>query len=118
MTKNWPVSCENKVSILFQKRIIVKNIEGLKAHKQFSDYAEEFEYLTNSGIALAVQAISNPAFPLAESESKNLLKLYLSDVGLLTGLLYGTNINAMLMVTHFIIMTTSKKARWMMRLNL
>ena len=86
-----PSNMENK-----KKRIIVKNIEGLKAHKQFSDYAEEFEYLTNSGIALAVQAISNPAFPLAESESKNLLKLYLSDVGLLTNLLYGTNINAVL----------------------
>lgn len=85
-----PSNMENK------KRIIVKNIEGLKAHKQFSDYAEEFEYLTNSGIALAVQAISNPAFPLAELESKNLLKLYLSDVGLLTNLLYGTNINAVL----------------------
>lgn len=86
-----PSNMENK-----KKRIVVKNIEGLKAHKQFSDYAEEFEYLTNSGIALAVQAISNPAFPLAESESKNLLKLYLSDVGLLTNLLYGTNINAVL----------------------
>ena len=86
-----PSNMENK-----KKRIIVKNIEGLKAHKQFSDYAEEFEYLTNSGIALAAQAISNPAFPLAESESKNLLKLYLSDVGLLTNLLYGTNINAVL----------------------
>jgi len=86
-----PSNMENK-----KKRIIVKNIEGLKAHKQFSDYAEEFEYLTNSGIALAVQAISNPAFPLAELESKNLLKLYLSDVGLLTNLLYGTNINAVL----------------------
>lgn len=86
-----PSNMENK-----KKRIIVKNIEGLKAHKQFSDYAEEFEYLTNSGIALAVQAISSPTFPLAESESKNLLKLYLSDVGLLTNLLYGTNINAVL----------------------
>ena len=86
-----PSNMENK-----KKRIIVKNIEGLKAHRQFSDYAEEFEYLTNSGIALAVQAISNPSFPLTESESKNLLKLYLSDVGLLTNLLYGTNINAVL----------------------
>lgn len=86
-----PSNMENK-----KKRIIVKNIEGLKTHKQFSDYAEEFEYLTNSGIALAVQAISSPTFPLAESESKNLLKLYLSDVGLLTNLLYGTNINAVL----------------------
>lgn len=86
-----PSNMENK-----KKRIIVKNIEGVKAHKQFSDYANEFEYLTNSGVALSVQAISNPSFPLIESESKNLLKLYLSDVGLLTSILYGNNINAVL----------------------
>ena len=86
-----PSNMENK-----KKRIIVKNIEDTKSHKQFSDYAEEFEYLTNSGVALPVNAISNPKFPLAESESKNLLKLYLSDVGLLTNLLYGTNIKAVL----------------------
>ena len=86
-----PSNMENK-----KKRIIVKNIEGVKAHKQYSDYADEFEYLTNSGVALPVQAISNPAFPLIESESKNLLKLYLNDVGLLTNILYGNNINAVL----------------------
>lgn len=86
-----PSNMENK-----KKRIIVKNIEGKAGHKQFSDYADEFEYLTNSGVALAVRAISNPKFPLIESESKNLLKLYLSDVGLLTNLLYATNINAVL----------------------
>ena len=86
-----PSNMENK-----KKRIVVRNVEDTKAHKQFSDYAEEFEYLTNSGIALAVHAISNPVFPLAESESKNLLKLYMNDVGLLTNLLYGPNINAVL----------------------
>lgn len=86
-----PSNMENK-----KKRIVVKRIEETSAHKQFSDYAEEFEYLTNSGIALAVQAISNPKFPLMESENKNLLKLYMNDVGLLTFLLYGTNINAVL----------------------
>ena len=79
-----------------KKRIIVKNIEGKSGHKQYSDYAEEFEYLTNSGVVLQVRAISNPKFPLLESESKNLLKLYLSDVGLLTNLLFGTNVNAVL----------------------
>ena len=79
-----------------KKRIVVKKIEDTMGHKQFDDYAEEFEYLTNSGIALPVQAISNPRFPLVESGSKNLLKLYLNDVGLLTYLLYGTNINAVL----------------------
>ncbi|MCR5455455.1 MAG: AAA family ATPase [Bacteroidales bacterium] len=86
-----PSNMENK-----KKRIVVRRIENTSGHKQFSDYADEFEYLTNSGIALSVQAISNPKFPLLESESKNLLKLYLNDVGLLTHLLYGTNINAVL----------------------
>ncbi len=86
-----PSIMENK-----KKRIVVKRIEETASHKQFSDYANEFEYLTNSGIALGVQAVSNPRFPLAESESKNLLKLYMNDVGLLTNLLYGLNINAVL----------------------
>ena len=86
-----PSIMENK-----KKRIVVKRIEETASHKQFSDYANEFEYLTNSGIALGVQAVSNPRFPLTESESKNLLKLYMNDVGLLTNLLYGLNINAVL----------------------
>ena len=86
-----PSNMENR-----KKRIVVKHIEGTAGHKQFSDYDEEFEYLTNSGIALSVQAISNPKFPLLESENKNLLKLYMNDVGLLTNVLYGTNINAIL----------------------
>ena len=86
-----PSNMENK-----KKRIVVKRVEETGSHKQFSDYADEFEYLTNSGIALGVQAVSNPRFPLLESESKNLLKLYMNDVGLLTNLLYGLNINAVL----------------------
>ncbi len=86
-----PSNMENK-----KKRVIVKHVEDTKSHKQFSDYANEFEYLTNSGIALGVQAVSNPRFPLLESESKNLLKLYINDVGLLTSILYGLNINAVL----------------------
>ncbi len=89
--KMIPSNMENK-----KKRVFVNDIEDTKAHKQFSDYADEFEYLTNSGIAIGVQAISNPKFPLRESEEKNLLKLYMNDVGLLTYLLYSTNINAVL----------------------
>ena len=75
--------------------MVYKNIEGKKG-KTFSDYADEFEYLTNSGVALEVSAISNPHFPLVESEQKRLVKLYLNDVGLLTCLLYGLNVNAVL----------------------
>jgi predicted AAA+ superfamily ATPase len=49
-----------------------------------------------SGIALQVDAISNPRFPLLQSVKKSLLKLYLNDVGILTALLYQNNINAVL----------------------
>lgn len=86
-----PSNMENK-----KKRIVVNRIENNHSHKQFSDYADEFEYLTNSGIALGVQSVSNPRFPLLESEKKNLLKLYINDVGLLTYLLYGSNIQSIL----------------------
>lgn len=85
-----PSNLENK-----KKRIVYKNIEDKKG-KTFSDYADEFEYLTNSGVALEVSDISNPRFPLAESDQKKLVKLYLNDVGLLTNLLYELNVNAVL----------------------
>ncbi|MBQ7192178.1 MAG: ATP-binding protein [Paludibacteraceae bacterium] len=85
-----PSNLENK-----KKRVIVKDIENKKG-KQFSDYEEEFEYLVESGIALDVVAISNPHFPLYESVTKSLLKLYLNDVGILTAMLYGNNIDAIL----------------------
>lgn len=52
--------------------------------------------MVSAGIALEVQAISNPTFPLIESAGKNLLKLYLNDVGILTGILYGNKIRAVL----------------------
>lgn len=85
-----PSNLENK-----KKRVVYNKIEN-KTGKHFSDYADEFEYLTNSGVALDVLAISNPHFPLAESEQKRLVKLYLNDNGLLTNLLYGLNVNAVL----------------------
>ena len=85
-----PSSMENK-----KKRVVAQNIEN-KRGKTFGAYQDEFEYLISAGIALNVQAISNPVFPLIESTGKNLLKLYLNDVGILTGILYGNNIRAIL----------------------
>ena len=85
-----PSNMENK-----KKRIVAKDVENRRG-RTFNDYADEFEYLISAGIALNVQAISNPVFPLIESSGKNLLKLYLNDVGLLTGILYGNNIRAIL----------------------
>lgn len=85
-----PSTLENK-----KKRIIIKNIENIKG-KTYSQYQDEFDYLINSGIALEVKAISTPVFPLIESSSKNLLKLYLNDVGILTDILYKNNIRAIM----------------------
>ncbi|MCK9311526.1 MAG: DUF4143 domain-containing protein, partial [Bacteroidales bacterium] len=85
-----PSNLENK-----KKRIVVKEIENKKG-KRFSDYQDEFDYLISAGITLDVKAISQPTFPLIESSGKNLLKLYLNDVGILTGLLYRNNITAVL----------------------
>ena len=85
-----PSNMENK-----KKRVVAQSIEDKKG-KTFADYQDEFEYLIGAGIALNVQAISNPVFPLIESTGKNLLKLYLNDVGILTGILYGNNIRAVL----------------------
>ena len=78
-----------------KKRVVAQNIENKKG-KTFQYYSDEFEYLSSAGIALNVQAISNPLFPLIESTGKNLLKLYLNDVGILSGILYGNNIRAIL----------------------
>jgi len=85
-----PSCLENK-----KKRIVVQDIENIKG-KRFSSYQDEFDYLINSGIALEVKALSTPVFPLIESSGKNLLKLYLNDVGILTNILYKNNIRAVL----------------------
>lgn len=85
-----PSQMENK-----KKRIVAKEIQGKKGDR-FDNYQEEFEYLISSGTALNVNAITNPRYPLAESVRKNLLKLYLNDVGLLTARLYGNNIQPVL----------------------
>ena len=85
-----PSLLENK-----KKRVVYRDIEHNK-NKRYEHYEEEFEYLTASGVAMAVRAISNPHFPLKESEQKSLLKLYINDVGLLTCLLYKMNVNAIL----------------------
>lgn len=85
-----PSTLENR-----KKRMVYRNIENNK-NKRYEHYADEFEYLTASGVAMSVHAISNPHFPLKESKQKNLLKLYLNDVGLLTLMLYDINVNAIL----------------------
>ncbi len=85
-----PSNMENK-----KKRLHYQEIEDKKG-KRSSDYESELEYLVSSGISLEVIAVSNPTFPLKESEQKKLIKLYLNDVGLLTNILYRYNIHAVM----------------------
>lgn len=85
-----PSNLENR-----KKRVQFNQIENKKG-KTYATYADEFEYLIQAGVAIEVKSISNPRFPLLESTIKNLIKLYLNDVGLLTNLLYKYNIRAVL----------------------
>lgn len=85
-----PSTLENR-----KKRIVIKNIEG-KDWRRSSDYVDEFDYLISAGVALEVRAVSKPSYPLIESSRKNLLKLYLNDVGMLSGIFYRNNINAVI----------------------
>ena len=85
-----PSSLENK-----KKRVVIKDIEG-KTWKRSDDYTDEFEYLISSGIALEVKAISKPSYPLIENSGKNLMKLYLNDVGILSGIYYHNNVSAVM----------------------
>ena len=81
-----PSNMENK-----KKRVVGKDIEEKKG-KRMTNYQDEFDYIIAAGIAIEVNAISNPTYPLVENEGKNLLKMYLNDVGILTGVLYRNNI--------------------------
>ncbi len=85
-----PSQMENK-----KKRVVAKDIQD-KEGDRLARYAEEFEYLVSSGVALDVHAIANPKYPLKESVCKNLLKLYLNDVGMLTCQLYRHNLRPVL----------------------
>ena len=85
-----PSNLENK-----KKRVVIKDIED-KKWKRTNDYLDEFDYLISAGITLGVKAISTPTYPLVENSGKNLLKLYLNDVGILSGIFYRNNIKAIM----------------------
>lgn len=85
-----PSTLENK-----KKRIVIKDIEN-KTWKRTENYLEEFDYLISAGVALEVKAISKPSYPLIENSGKNLLKLYLNDVGILSSIYYHNNIKAVM----------------------
>lgn len=65
------------------KRFILKN---LNENMKFSRYKNSFLWLKDAGVALPTYNVESPALPLILSSSRNLFKLFLSDIGLLAGL--------------------------------
>ena len=62
------------------KRFILKR---LNENAKFERYQNSFLWLKNAGVALPVYNIEEPKLPLLLSRSKNLFKLFQSDIGLL-----------------------------------
>lgn len=65
------------------KRFILKD---LNENFKFSRYTNSFLWLKDAGVALPVYCANEPAVPLLLSKSRNLFKLFLSDVGLLASM--------------------------------
>lgn len=62
------------------KRFILKR---LNEHAKFDRVESGFLWLTDAGAALPVYNVEEPKMPLLLSRSRNLFKLFLSDIGLL-----------------------------------
>lgn len=62
------------------KRFILKS---LNKNAKFERYNNSFLWLSNAGVALPVYNIEEPKVPLLLAKSRNLFKLFQSDVGLL-----------------------------------
>ena len=64
------------------RRFNLSDIENVKRHNQVSD---DFLWLAAAGVALPAYNVSQPSYPLVSNNQRKLLKLFSSDVGLLTG---------------------------------
>lgn len=63
------------------KRFILKR---LNEHAKYDRYRNDFLWLKNAGVAIAVYNVEEPVRPLRLAETRNLFKLFSNDVGLLT----------------------------------
>ncbi len=63
------------------KRFILKS---LNQQARFSTYENSFLWLRNAGVALPTYNVEEPKLPLLLAKTRNLFKLFQSDVGLLT----------------------------------
>ncbi len=75
------------------KRFILKE---LNEKARFSKYEDSFLWLKDAGVAIPTYNLEEPRLPLLLSKQRNLLKLFLNDVGLLAAM-YGGNIQVRLL---------------------
>lgn len=75
------------------KRFILKK---LNEKARFEQYREDFLWLSHAGVAIPTYNVAEPRVPLELSEQRNLMKLFLNDVGLLAAM-YGSNIQLRLL---------------------
>ncbi len=64
------------------RRFNLSDIDNVKRHSQVAD---DFLWLAAAGVALPAYNVSKPDYPLVVNNQRRLLKLFSSDVGLLTG---------------------------------
>ena len=64
------------------RRFRLGSIEGVK---RYSTVQDEFLWLVDAGVALAETNVSAPTSPLLMNEKRGMFKLFMCDVGLLTG---------------------------------
>ena len=62
------------------KRFILKR---LNENAKYARYENSFLWLKNAGVAIPVYNVEEPKLPLLLARSRNLLKLFLNDIGLL-----------------------------------
>lgn len=63
------------------KRFILKN---LNEHSKFDRLRNSFLWLSDAGVALPTYNVEEPSIPLKLGEQRNLFKLFMNDVGLLS----------------------------------
>ena len=75
------------------KRFIIKE---LNEKARFARYESGFLWLKDAGVAIPAYNVEAPTMPLLLNKQRNLFKLFLNDVGLLTAM-YGGNIQVRLL---------------------
>lgn len=64
------------------RRFKLSSIEGVK---RFDSVSNDFLWLSNANVALPVYNVREPSYPLLMNDQRTVFKLFMSDVGLLTG---------------------------------